>query len=64
MFFIILSHFQMTMADIHFFVTFENVKVLCPDVFTKAPTLGGLFDRIEKDARVADYLKTRPVTSA
>lgn len=58
-----LLRIQMTLADIHFYSTIENLHPNMPDVLARHPRLQQLYDRVGSNPRIAEYLKRRPLTS-
>jgi len=53
----------MTLADIHFFSTIENLLPNMPDVLIRHPRLQQLYDRVQSHPRISEYIRKRPPTS-
>ena len=52
----------MSWADIHFFSVFEAIilKANNSEVFKDYPKLKEIYDRVEADPKIAEYIKNRP----
>jgi len=53
---------KLTLADIHLFSIVELLKQSAPEILSKFPALKKVFDTVEANPKIAEYIKKRPET--
>jgi len=53
---------KLSLADLHFYAITEGLIQKVPEILSGHSTLKTLFDRVGETPKIAEYLKTRPVT--